>query len=666
MNAAAVNGGALPHLYSPLELRGKRLRNRIASTPHATGWGRDGLIDPREVAYHVRKAAGGAGLVMTFGSASVDPTTAASYGSVSLWDERNEPALRALADGVHDHGARCISQMTHMGRRGTSTLTGIPLRAPSDLPEGVHLEVPVPLAASEIPEIVQRFAEAAARLERCGWDGCEVTSFGGHLIEQFFDPAVNTRTDAYGGSLERRTRFGREVLEAVRAAVSDDFIVGFRMAVDQCLTGGLGPDELIEVARSLAATGAIDLFSVSGGTGATRLSTAYFVPGDGLPEGVFNERARRFREAVGVPVLVAGRNVEPAMADACVASGVDLVAMTRAIIADPDLPAKARAGRSPRPCIGLNEGCIGRLYTDRPMWCSVNPGIRDPELAELVPAAAPGRVVVVGGGVAGLEAARAAALRGHDVVLLERRAQLGGRARLAGARRGRERWARYIDWLRDESQAAGAELRTGVAVTAQDVLAEAPDAVILATGSELRPSAAPRGPVPAIDVDALLEGGAPATASRSALVLDDEGGFLAPTAAEHLVAQGFTVEIATTHPVVGAEIDPTQQPFVLRRLALAGVVMTPHLSGVASDADGVTLRNIYTERDERRDGVGLVVMAGHRRAVVGLREPLVARRPELTLVVAGDALAPRTLLDAVSEGARAGAEVLTAQPALRA
>jgi 2,4-dienoyl-CoA reductase-like NADH-dependent reductase (Old Yellow Enzyme family) len=644
---------AFPHLYSQLELRGQVLRNRIVSTPHATGWGRDGLIDQREVDYHVRKAAGGCALVMTFGSASVDPTTAASYGSIALWDERNEPALRALADGVHDHGARCISQMTHMGRRGTSTLTGIPLRAPSDLPEGVHLEVPVPLAVSEIPAIVQRFADAAASLERCGWDGCEVTSFGGHLIEQFFDPAVNARTDEYGGSLENRTRFGREVVEAVRAAVSDDFIVGFRMAVDQCLTGGLGPDELIEVARSLAASGAIDVFSVSGGTGATRLSTAYFVPGDELPEGVYNERARRFREAVGVPVIVAGRNVEPAMADACVASGVDLVAMTRAIIADPDLPAKARAGRSARPCIGLNEGCIGRLYTDRPMWCSVNPGIREADLADLAPAAMAERVVVVGGGVAGLEAARAAALRGHGVVLFERRPSLGGRARLAGTRRGRERWARYIDWLHDEAEAAGAELRAGVAATAEAVLAEAPDAVILATGSELRPTAALPGPVPAIDVDVLLETGVPQDGPRMALVLDDEGGFVAPTAAERLVAEGFGVEIATTHPVVGAEIDPTQQPFVFRRLALAGVAMTPHLSGVSSDAGGVTLRNLYTEREERREGVGLVVMAGYRRSVADLRDQLTGLR----VVVAGDALAPRTLLDAVAEGARAGADV---------
>jgi hypothetical protein len=471
---------------------------------------------------------------------------------------------------------------------------------------------------------------------------------------------VNTRTDEYGGSLENRTRFGREVLEAVRAAVSESFIVGFRMAVDQCLTAGLGPAELFEVARSFAATGAIDLFSVSGGTGATRLSTAYFVPGDQLPEGVYNERARRFREALGVPVVVAGRNVEPAMADACVASGVDLVAMTRAIIADPDLPAKARVGRRARPCIGLNEGCIGRLYTDRPVWCSVNPGIREPELGEPAPAAAPGRIVVVGGGVAGLEAARGAALRGHAVVLFERRSQLGGRARLAGARSGRERWAHYIDWLHEEAAAAGAELRTGIAATVAGVLAEGPDAVVLATGSELRPAAVLPGPVPAIDVDVLLEHGIPRAEPRSALVLDDEGGFLAPTAAERLVAEGFTVEIATTHPVVGAQIDPTQQPLVIRGLSLAGVVMTPHLSGVSSDADGVTLRDIYTERDERREGVGLVVMAGYRHAVVDLHDPLTAAQPELPLLLAGDAVAPRTLLDAVAEGARAGAGVLVA------
>ena len=349
---------------------------------------------------------------MTFGSACVDPTTEASYGSIALWDERNEPALRALADGVHQHGALCMSQMTHMGRRGNSLTSGVPLRAPSDLPEGSHLEVPVPLEIDELPAIIDRFAAAARRLEECGWDGCEVTSFGGHLIEQFFDPQVNTRTDAYGGSLENRTRFGREVLEAVRAAVSDRFIVSFRMAVDQCITGGLGPADMIEIARSLTATGTVDLISVSGGTGSTRLGTAYFVPPDELPEGVYNQRAAGFRQAVGVPVLVAGRNVEPEVAEECLQSGVDLVAMTRAIIADPDLPLKVTTGARKRPCISLNEGCIGRLYTGLPMWCSVNPAIREPELGQLAPAAEPRRIVVVGAGVAGLEAARGAAVAG--------------------------------------------------------------------------------------------------------------------------------------------------------------------------------------------------------------------------------------------------------------
>ncbi len=638
------------------------LRNRIVSTPHATGWSHDGHIAQSEVDYHVRKASGGVGLVMTFGSASVDPTTQASYGSIALWDERNEPALRALAEGVHSHGALCMSQMTHMGRRGNSLTSGVPLRAPSDLPEGSHLEVPVPLEADELPAIVERFAAAARRLEQCGWDGAEVTSFGGHLIEQFFDPQVNTRTDVYGGSLENRTRFGREVLEAVRAAVSDDFIVGFRMAADQCLTGGLGPDDMIEIARSLTSSEAVDLVSVSGGTGATHLATAYFVPGDQLPEGVFNERAARFRQAVGVPVLVAGRNVEPEVAEAALEAGVDLVAMTRAIIADPDLPRKVAAGERKRPCISLNEGCIGRLYTGLPMWCSVNPAIREPELAQLTPTAEPGRIVVVGGGVAGLEAARGAALRGHHVVVFERRADLGGRARLAAERRGRERWPLYVDWLRDEAVDAGVEIRLGTSADVAAILAEQPDAVVLATGSRLRDEA-PASGTPLLDVDTLLEHGLPAGEISSALILDDEGGFLAPTAAEALVAAGCTVEIATTHTTVGLLIDPTQQPFVLRQLALDRVVQSPNLAWVPTGSlDVVELQNIYTEQVERREGVDVVVVAGRRRSETSLREALRTAAPELPVTLVGDALAPRTLLDAVAEGARAGATIEIGRP----
>ena len=646
-------------LLSPFEIRGRRLRNRIVSTPHATGWSRDGLIDGSEVDYHVRKAAGGVGLIMTFGSASVDPSTEASYGSIALWDERNEPALQALAEGVHAEGGLVISQMTHMGRRGTSAISFIPLRAPSDLPEPVHMEVPVPLETEEIPEIVERFAVVAARLERCGWDGAEVTSFGGHLIEQFFDPGVNTRTDRYGGSFENRTRFAREVVSAVREAVSDTFIVGFRMAVDQCLTGGLGPDEMIEIARSIASTGAVDLFSVSGGSGASRLATGYFVPGDALPEGVFNERAQRFRREVGIPTLVAGRNVEPAIAENALAGGVDLVAMTRALIADPDLPLKAAAGQRPRPCIGLNDGCIGRLYTGKPMFCSVNPAIRDPLLASVERADSAARIVVVGGGPAGLEAARVAARRGHHVVLFERRQLFGGRARLASRRSGRQRWDRYVRWLEEEAEAAGAELWLNVEADAARVLEARPDAVIVATGSILRPEARIAGDIPVLDVDELLDSPAlPDPERGSALILDDDGHQLAPTAAEVLVAAGFTVEIATTHPAVGDLIDDTQLPFVLQKLARDHVRVTPNVDVIGTSSGGrVTLRHLYSEEDEQREDVGLMVICGRRRGLTTLRDELADAAPDLPVTVVGDALSPRTLLDATGEGARAGVTV---------
>jgi hypothetical protein len=347
------------------------------------------------------------------------------------------------------------------------------------------------------------------------------------------------------------------------------------------------------------------------------------------------------------------------MAEEALAGGVDLVAMTRAIIADPDLARKVAAGQRPRPCIGLNDGCIGRLYTGKPMYCSVNPAIRDPTLASVAPVDEPARIIVVGGGPAGLEGTRAAAQRGHRVVLFERRPELGGRARLAARRSGRDRWLLYIDWLREEAEAAGAEIRVGVEADVDTVLAERPDAVIVATGSILRPEARVPGDMRVLDVDELLERPAlPDPEAGSALILDDDGHQLAPTAAEVLVAAGFTVEIATTYPAVGDLIDDTQLPFVLQKLARDGVRVTPNVDIVGgSDGGRVTLRHLYSEEDEHRDGIALLVVAGRRRGLTTLRDGLADAAPDLPVTVVGDALSPRTLLDATGEGARAGATV---------
>ena len=328
-------------------------------------------------------------------------------------------------------------------------MSGVPLRAVSDLPEGVHREVPVVLSTAEISGLVERFADAAHRLMVLGWDGAEVTSLGGHLIEQFFDPSVNDRTDRYGGSLQNRVRFAREVLTAVREATSDDFILSFRMTADQSIPdGGLTPADLRQIAQAITAGGTVDVLSIANGTGYTERTSSVFVPGDELAININGAHAGLMRRATGVPVLVAGRILDAATAErALTEDGVDFVAMTRALIADPDLPRKTAAGGASRPCISLNEGCIGRLYQGRPMWCSVNPAIREPDLETSPPLEPRGsrRVVVIGGGVAGAEAAYRAAESGNLVTLYEAAGQIGGRARIAGSRRGRERWDLYLD-----------------------------------------------------------------------------------------------------------------------------------------------------------------------------------------------------------------------------
>ena len=369
--------------------------------------------------------------------------------------------------------------------------------------------------------------------------------------------------------------------------------------------------------------------------------------------------AGRLRRATGVATLVAGRILDADTAEqALTRDGVDLVAMTRALIADPDLPRTYAAGHTPRPCISLNEGCIGRLYQGRPMWCSVNPGIREPEvdLGTGVELPVHRRVVVVGGGVAGAEAAFRAAERGSSVVLFEQGDRIGGRAELAGRRPGRERWGLYLDWLVERLERTGVDVRLRTAPTVDDVLALEPDSVVIASGSAPRwPSWVAGAPSTVVDADSVVaRTPQPAEPGAVALVVDDEGGFVAPTAAEALAAAGWTVRIATSLTSVAAEVDPTQVWFVRRRLKLAGVEL---VDSVGPDHDGTSWSLVDLESDLRRPAgrVDLVALAGVRRSADTLSAGLAAAAPDLEIVKVGDALAPRNLLDAAAEGARAGA-----------
>ncbi len=661
---------AYPYLFEPIAVRGREINNRIVSTAHNPNWDPDGLISQKHVAYHVRKAQGGAGLVMVFGSANVHRWAGAFPDSIRLWDPQNEPALRRLADGVHAQGALVMSQASHLGHRGNSLITGRPLQAPSEVIQPVRREIPHVLGQTEIREIVGSFAGAARRLERSGFDGVEITSFGGHLIEQFWSPTVNLREDVYGGDFEGRVRFSVEVVDAVANAVSDRFLISFRLTGDPLYDLiGLDQADMLAIAQRLDALGRIDFFNVSGGTGNTLESQAAVVPGDTFAPACFLPLARRMKEGLSVPVLSAGRILDLETADAALGAGdCDLVAMTRAIIADPDLPAKARRGDSGRirPCIAINEGCIGRDYQGLPMLCSVNPAIAWPDLDEAVPSGEPSRVVVAGGGPAGMEAARVAAESGHRVILFEALGDLGGQIAVAARAPERPHLRRHLAWLTRELRRLGVEVRLGMPATARLVLECDPAAVVVATGADtqLPDEAMGLSVRTATDVD-VLQGQVPIPDGARVLVFDREGLNRGGSIANFIAETGAVrVELATPLLAVCQDLDPTQQPGMMRRLARNRVAGSPN-QGLLPPRDGlVRLRDVWSDQVREVADIDLAVFVGYRRAVHGLEDQLHAARPRLEIRMAGDCIAPRRLHDAIAEGVGAGRAVGSGSRAL--
>ena len=643
---------AFPRLFSPLALGRVTVKNRIVSTSHDAHFGVNGLPGDRYIRYHVEKAKGGVGLVQAFGTTSVHPTSPGGAGNVNNYDESIIPPFRALADAVHAYGALITCQLVHRGRRASSLASRRPLLFPSDQPNERTGEIPHAMSPAEIRMVVDAYAAAAERTCRAGFDGVEIAMFGDMLPDAFLSPAANTRTDAYGGTFERRLRFPTEVLRAVREAIGSNPLLFVRVSGDDFLPGELSPDERLEVARRLDALKLIDVFSVTGGTVKSLQGRPRHVPSSYFPHGIYLPLAAAYKRAVSVPVLYAGRIVHPQEAETALADGAaDLIGMTRAIIADPDMPRKAQAGRAEeiRLCVGANEGCIGRLYQGLPIECVQNPSIgREAELGDLQATRSPRRVVVVGGGPGGLEAARVAAARGHTVTLFERRRELGGQVLTAARAPGRAEYIGIARWLAAQVHVHKVDVRLGVSATRDDVLALRPDVVIVATGSIPRPpSAANTAATKVIAAREVLDGEAPV--GRRVVVLAEDPHMTGPTTADFLAGQGCQVRLISPFQTIGDAIDDTLKPIILQRLLTQGVECLPLYTAAELRPGMVIAQHVLTGATVSLECDSIVSACGGR-ADDDLFHALKDTGPAIHLI--GDALAPRRVHDAMLEATR--------------
>jgi 2,4-dienoyl-CoA reductase-like NADH-dependent reductase (Old Yellow Enzyme family)/thioredoxin reductase len=562
-------------LFSPFTLKTITLRNRIVSTSHEPAYGEDGLPGDRYRAYHVEKAKGGVGLTMIGGSAIVSPESAPAFGNLQLFKDEAVPHLRRLSDEVHDHGAAVMSQLTHLGHRTSNyTHDWVPAVSVSAVRESSHRAWARPADKLDLDRIARDFADAAMRCKEGGLDGVELMAYG-HLLDAFWTPARNRREDEYGGSFDNRLRFPLQVVRSIRAAVGDDFILGVRMTFDEGRSEGLTSDEALKIAHALTDAG-IDFISVIRGFIDTDAELARMIPPMGTPAAPHLEFAGWVKQNVTVPVMHAAKIGDVATARYAIAEGlIDLVGMTRALIADPYLAVKVAAGRTDqiRPCVGASM-CIDGIYNSGAAYCAHNPStgreLRLPHQVKRAPG--PKRVAVVGGGPAGLEAARTLRERGHDVVLFEANPSLGGQIALAAKSPRRRDLIGIVDWRIDECKRLGVRVERNHFVEAAELAGADFHTIVIATGG-LPNIAVAEGSHLAIDSWDVMSGAA--KPRGDVLVYDDHGGHQALDAIEMLARAAASVELVTPERTISPDVGALTVAGYLQMLADHDVTMTP-------------------------------------------------------------------------------------------
>jgi dimethylglycine catabolism A len=613
-----------PHLFEPITLNRVTVRNRVVSTAHAEVYADDGVPGERYIRYYEEKAKGGVGLAICGGSSPVSKDSPSKWwSSVDLGRDEVVDGLVNLALTMHKHGAKIMIQATHMGRRNAwHGFDWTHLVSPSGVREPVHRGNAKTIEIEEIRRIPRDFAAAARRVKAAGLDGIEISAAHQHLIDQFWSPRTNFRSDDYGGSLANRLRFGIEVFTAIREEVGPDFCVGMRMCGDEFHEDGLDHEALKEIAQVMAETGLVDFLSVVGSGADTHNTLANCMPPMALPPEPFVHLAGGIKSVVRIPVMHAQSIRDAQQAERILASGlVDMVGMTRAQIADPHMVVKIRDGREDqiKQCVGANY-CIDRQYNGLDVLCVQNAATsRERTMPHVIErSSGPKRkVVVVGAGPAGLEAARVSRERGHEVVLFEKYGAVGGQVNLAAKAPKREQMAGIIRWFDMETQRLGVDRRLGSEVGVDQILAEQPDIVVLATGGTPNLGQVPAwGAAQGLAVSSWdILGGAVAP-KGNVLVYDVISAHAGSGVADYLASRGHLVEIVTPDVKVADDVGGTTFPIFYRALYAQGVILTPNhwLDRVYLEGDKriAVLRNEYTDALEERAVDQVVIENGIR------------------------------------------------------
>ncbi|MBC2385078.1 FAD-dependent oxidoreductase [Pseudomonas sp. WS 5106] len=640
---------AFPHLFEPLVLRGKRLKNRIMSSGHDTSMPTDNRVNPQLIAYHRARAEGGVGLIVLQVAGVHDSARYTSHVLMATDDECIK-GYRELAEVCHAQGTVVLSQIFHPGREIMESADGLLAVAysASGVPNERFRVMPRALDQEMINEIVAGYAAAARRLHQAGIDGVEVVASHGYLPAQFLNPRVNRRTDEYNGSLEQRLKFLREIIAAVRAATDAQFIIGLRISADERDAEGLTESESLEAVHSLQTE--LDYVHIVAGTSASLGGAIHIVPPMAIAAAYLADEAAAFKAKLSIPLFVTGRINQPQEAELILARGqADVCGMTRALICDPLMPAKTQEGHveDVRACIACNQACIGHFHKGLPISCIQHPETgRELQFGQRRAAVKRKRIMVVGGGPAGMKAAAVAAQRGYEVTLYEATSQLGGQVLLAQLLPRRSEFGGASTNLQREMALAGVHVVRNTRVDRARVEREKPDHVIIATGAEpYWPAFENGGELQVVDAWQVLR--EQVTLGRSVVVIDWRCDWIGPGIAERLVRAGHHVQLAVNGTHCGENLPLYVRDQLAGELHRLGIPIIPYARLYGCDDTTVYLQHTASGEPMLLENIDTLVLCQGHQPVDTLGAELQGLVPFDRI---GDCLAPRTAEEAIYEG----------------